>query len=532
MIGRAPVIHAGVAAARRVPPPLALLGVTVAVLSLLPIVYLLIRAAGTEADALAFVLRPRTLAVAGSTLLLAAIVGLGSVTIGLPIAWLTTRTDLPGRRLWLVLATIPLAIPSYVTGFAFVAAFGPRGTLRDVLAPLGVERLPEIYGLPGASLVLILATYPYVLLAARAALLREDRALEDAARTLGDRPATVFRRVTLPLIVPAIGAGALLAVLYAVSDFGAVSLLQFDSFSRAIYVQYRATFDRSLAAILALGLVVLTFALTWGEARLRRRARILAGRAVQRPVAPARLGRWRWPAVAFLGGVVGLALIVPAGTIVAWLVRGAVLGEPARIDMAALAGSFGTAAAAAALAAAIALGIGLLLARHPSRLGSIVEGSSYAAFALPGIVVALAGVFLATSTMPVLYQTLALLVGAYAIRFLAEAFGPVRATLVRVGTRLEEAGRTLGDGPVRAFSGLTLPILRPSIVVGAALVFLAVVKELPMALILGPIGFETLATEIWSATSEGFYARAAGPAAVLLVVSALTMGVLLREERR
>jgi iron(III) transport system permease protein len=244
------------------------------------------------------------------------------------------------------------------------------------------------------------------------------------------------------------------------------------------------------------------------------------------------LGRWKGPALAFVAGVVGLALVVPAAVISFWLIRALGQGETFRVGLESIAGSLGTGIAAAALAALLALPVGLLLARHPSRLGALVERSSYGAFALPGIVVALALVFLATSTMPALYQTLALLIGAYAIRFLVEAIGPVRSTLARVGTRVEEAGRTLGDGPVRAFTRLTLPLVRPAVLSGAAIVFLSVVKELPMALILGPIGFDTLATEIWSATSEGLYARAAGPAAVLLVLSAGTVAILLRGERR
>jgi iron(III) transport system permease protein len=516
----------------RTPLPLAAIGLVVAGLSVLPLVYLVIRAAGTDADALAFILRPRTIGVLGSTIALAGIVGAGTILVGVPVAWLTTRTDVPGRRLWTVLTVVPLAIPSYVLGFAFVAAFGPRGAVQSLLEPFGVDRLPDIYGLPGAALVLILASYPYVVLAVRAGMIREDAALEEAARTLGDTQRTAFRRVTIPLLGPAIAAGTLLAVLYALSDFGAVSLLQFDSFSRAIYLQYRATFDRSLAAILALGLVALTLLVTWGESRMRRRARDFAGHPARRLGATVALGRWRWPAAGFLGFIVALALGVPVVTIAYWLIRALGQGAGFEVEIGAIAGSLVTGVAAAALAAALAVPVALLLGRYRSRLGPLVERASYGAFALPGIVVALALVFLATTAIPALYQTLVLLIVAYAIRFLVQAIGPIRATIVRMGPRVEEAGRTLGDGPVRAFVGLTLPLLRPAVLSGVALVFLSVVKELPMALILGPIGFDTLATEIWSTTSEGFYSRAVGPAAILLVLSAGTVAVLLREDRR
>jgi iron(III) transport system permease protein len=516
--------------ARHAPWPLAAAGLVIAFLALLPLVYLVIRAVGVQTPALDFLLRPRTLGAIVATLSLGGLVGAGTVALGVPIAWLTTRTDVPAKRVWAVLTAIPLALPSYVVGFAFLAFFGPRGTLQGLLSPLGVDRLPSIGGLFGAVLVLTLVSFPYVTLATRAAILRIDPAVEESARLLGDRRMTVFRRVTLPVLVPAIAAGALLAVLYALSDFGAVSLLQFDSLSRVIYLQYGATFDRSLAAILALVLVAMTFAITWGEQRLRSRAGTYASSAGRRPTSVVHLGRWRWPSVAFLGIVTGLALVIPVGTIAWWLIRGLGQGEPVRLVVDVAFDSFVVGIVAAILSVALAVPVALLAARYRSRLSWFVESSSYAGYALPGIVVALAMVFLATRTLPVLYQTLALLVIVYAVRFLPQAIGGMRAALVTAGPRMEEAGRLLGDGPVRAFTRLTLPFLRPALVAGGALVFLTVVKELPLALLLAPIGFETLATEIWDAASSGFYARAAAPAALLLVISVSTVALLLRAE--
>jgi iron(III) transport system permease protein len=535
---RVPSIRAGTGVfrpsfvARRAPWPLLSGAGVVAGLAVLPLAYLMIRAIEADPGSLDLVLRPRTAAVAASTVGLALLVGAGTIALGVPLAWLTTRSDLPGRRIWAVLTVVPLAIPSYVTGFAFLAAFGPRGALQGLLAPIGVERIPSFGGLFGATLVLVLVSYPYVVLATRAAIARTDPAVEEAARLLGDRRSTVFRRITLPILAPAIAAGALLAVLYALSDFGAVTLLQFDSFSRAIYVQYRASFDRSLAAILSLMLVGMTFAVAWGESRVRSRASAFAGaaRTSRRPPSTVPLGRWKWPAFAFCVVLVGLALLVPAGTIGWWLARGIAQGEPVRVVVDAAVNSFLAGGGAALAAALLALPVALLVARYPSRVASLLETLTFTGYALPGIVIALAVVFLATTAVPVLYQTLVLLVFAYAVRFMPQAIGTLRAAAVSVGPRVEEAGRTLGDGPVRAFVRLTLPLLRPALVAGGALVFLTTVKELPMALLLGPIGFDTLATEIWDAASEGFYARAAGPAALLLALSAATVAVLLRNE--
>jgi iron(III) transport system permease protein len=515
-------------------PPAALLaaGVVVALLALAPLVYLVIRAAGAGEGSLDLVFRPRTGEVLGNTLVMALLVGIGAVGIGLPVGWLTARTDLPYRRLFAVLLIVPLAVPSYVLAFAVIAALGPRGTLAGTLEPLGIERLPSIYGLPGTVFVLTLATYPYVALAVRAAARRMDPALLEAGRVLGDDERTAFRRVALPILLPAVTGGALLAILYALADFGSVSLLQFDSLSRAIYIQYRATFDRSLAAILSLMLAGLALTVAVIEARVRARQPPLVARARARPMPVLRLGRWRWPAAAFCTVVVLLALGLPVGTLVAWLAVGLSQGEPLRLVPSAIANTLIAGIAAAAIALLLAAPVAVLMARWPGRLSSAVESATFGAYALPGIVVALAVVFLATGVIPFLYQTFALLALAYAVRFLPQSLGPMRDGLRSISPRLEESARVLGRRPGSAFFSVTLPLMRPGLVVGAALVFLTTAKELPMTLILAPTGFGTLATQVWGAVGDGFYARAAPSALLLVALSLVSLTFLLRQEER
>jgi iron(III) transport system permease protein len=499
---------------------------------MLPLAYLAIRAAGAAEGTLDLVLRARTAEVVVNTLAMALLVGLGAIALGLPLGWLTARTDLPFRRALAVLVIVPLAVPSYVLAFAFIGMFGPSGTLADLLAPLGVASVPDLYGLPGAVLVLVLATYPYVTLAVRAAVLRLDPAQLEAARTLGEDGRGAFRRVVLPALAAPALAGALLAVLYALADFGSVSLLQFDSLSRAIYVQYRSTFDRSLAAVLALILAAVALLVALAEARVRARRSPGVRAARERPMPIVALGRWRWPAAVLCGSVVGLGLVLPVGTLLAWLARGLGSGEPLRLVPVLALNTVVAGVAAVAVALVLAAPIALLVARWPGRAPAAVETASLTAYALPGIVVALAVVFLATGVVPVLYQTLALLALAYAVRFLPQAMGPLRDGIGSVSPSLEESARVLGRGAWGAFRSVTVPLLRPAVATAAALVFLTTAKELPMTLLLAPTGFQTLATQVWGAVGDGFYARAAPSALLLVALSLGSVALLLRGQER
>jgi iron(III) transport system permease protein len=515
-------------------PPawLVVAGALVALLGLLPIAYLIVLVAGGGVESLGIVLRDRIVGVLGRTLLLATTVTGAAVLVAVPLAWLTARSDLPGRRWWAVLTALPLVVPSYVGGYAVVGAFGPRGALQAVLEPLGVTRLPEFYGFPGAALALTLFSFPYVVLSVRGALLRMDPAYEEVSRSLGHGPWRTFLSVTLPQLRPAIAAGALLVALYSLADFGAVSLLQFDSFTRAIYVQYRASFDPTLAAVLALMLVVCTSGILLAESRLRGRAQYhRVGGGTRRPQTIVRLGAWRLPALAFCGAVVGLSVALPTATIGFWLVRGVTAGESFTVVWDAAFNSLLASALTAGLALLASIPVAVLAVRHRGRIAAWLERATYVGFALPGIVIGLAFVFVAARYLPWLYQTLPLLLLAYLVRFAPEAVGITRASLLQVSPRIEEAARTLGRRPGAVLREVTLPIIRPGLAAAGALVFLTAMKELPTTILLAPTGFDTLAVRIWSATSEGFFTRAAAPALLMIVVAGVSLAIVLRQEQ-
>ena len=345
---------------RRAPLALVLPAIAVVGLALLPLVYLVLRAAGGGGSGFELLWRRNTLELLWSTCLLVVGVTAASVAIGVTLAWLVTRTDLPGRRFWAVAAALPLVIPSYVAAFCLLGALGPRGLAQQVL---GVERLPEIYGFWGALGALTLSTYPYVLLLTAAALRGADPSLEEAARGLGRPSHEVFRRVTLPAVRPAIGAGAVLVALYTLSDFGVVSLMRYDALTRAIYLQYRSLFDRTPAAVLALVLVALTAIVLILEGRTRRRTH-RSSPGVARQLQPHPLGRWKVPALAFCSAVVGCFLVLPATVLVVWLARGL---DRTDWPWSEALNSVSASALAAGAAALAALPVAILAKRHPSR---------------------------------------------------------------------------------------------------------------------------------------------------------------------
>ncbi len=510
-----------------------LFALAVVAVILLPIVYLIVRALEAGATAWALLVQARTLQILGRTLWLALAVTVTSALIAIPLAWLTARTDLPLRRAWAVLISLPLVIPSYVSAYLVVAALGPRGILQEWLERLwGITRLPEIYGFPGALLVLTSLSYPYIFLSVRAMLLRLDPALEEASRSLGRGPWATFRRVILPQLRPAMASGGLLVALYTLRDFGAVSIMRYTTFTRAIYIQYQSAFNRSDAALLSLVLVAITLMILALELWTRGRARYYrTGAGVARRPPMVRLGRWRWPALLLCSAVVGIALVLPAGVLLYWLARGLQAGERLLPLWWATRNSILASGAAAAVAVVAALPVVILSARRPSRLSRLLEQLTYAGFALPGIAIALALVFFGIQYARPLYQTLPMLILAYVVLFLPQAVGAMRASLLQVHPSLEEAARSLGRRPLQVFASVTLPLVRPGITAGAGLVFLTAMKELPVTLILGPAGFKTLATSVWSAVSEAFFAQAAAPALLLVLASSLPMAFLILREQ-
>ena len=523
-VERTPVGGLGVPLAVRLP------AVLVAASMFVPVVYLVMVASQLPfARIAAIVTDPATLELAGRSIGLALTVTVASVAIAVPVAWLTERTDLPARRSLGLAAALPLVIPTYVGAFALVSALGPGGLIADLTG----WTPPSPYGFNGAAVALTLFSYPYVLLTVRGALRGLDPSLEEASRTLGRGPLGTFLRVVLPQLRPSIAAGGLLVALYVLSDFGAVAMLRTQTFTRAIFLQYRTAFDRAPAAVLGIMLVLVTVLVLLIESRAGRADRSrLARRGPTRPATLVPLGIWRWPAALAVGFVLFVALVLPLLVVGWWLVRGLAAGQRVDVAVGPMLRTLTVAALGAVAVTVAALPVALWSSRDASLAARITERVSHVGYALPGIVVAFALVFFGIRAVPFLYQTLGMLVVAYVVLFLPQAIGAQRASLLQVDADVDAAARTLGATPIEVVRRVLLPLTRAGALSGAILVFLTIVKELPATLLLAPTGYSTLATRVWSATEEAFYARAALPAMLLVTVGSLPLAVaMIRQER-
>jgi iron(III) transport system permease protein len=508
-----------------------LLAAAIALALVLPLGWLFIDVFRLGMNAIDLTTQPATRQVLQRSLALVAVVTIGSILLGVPLAVITVEADLPFNRFWTVLSALPLAVPSYLGAFAVVSGFGDSGALTEVLAPLGITQLPTVRGFLGASVVLILYTYPYVFLTTRASLLSMDSSLVEAARTLNAGRWEAFRRVTLPQIAPGITAGALLVALYALSDFGTPNIMGVEVFTQFIYARYNA-FSRDYAALLSLQLLLVTGIILFIESRMGVDQSGAYSNRGNRTGSSIEFGRWRYVVVLLPLSVGLFAIGLPIGVFGLWLVQTSPGYATGAVSFSWSYGWNSVYVSLLAMAGAlvVAIPIGVRAAVSDSWLAQLADRVPYLGYATPGIVLAIALLSFSLDVVGGLYKTIPLLVFAYVVRFVPQTIGSVRTSTLQVDRHLVEAARTLGRSRLGAFRSITLPLIAPGIATGAALVFLTTMKELPATLLLRPLGFDTLVTYIWEVQEAGLYGQAAVPALVLIVVSGLSIAVILAQE--
>ncbi len=493
-----------------------------------PLTYIALNLISSPSKFLEYILDRKTLLLAWNTIILALTVTIASMCISVPLAIITIRSNLPLRKIIRVFLCVPLIFPSYIYGFLFIIVFGPKGALYEVLAPLGVERIPELYGFVGAFLCLTLLSYPYIFISVSSSLLKLDYTYEEVSLSLGKTIWYTYGNVIIPLLKPAIIVGAILVTLYVVSDFGAVSLLQYKSFSYVIYNQYE-TIQRSAAASTSSILILIGLLSIWfyrpdsansnlyrSSATIPRNARLID------------LGKYKWVIAFIIGMLIFVSVILPISVLLYW-------GYTFTINlddffkMSSIYNSIYASAVGAICTVALSIPIALLIAKHKDGFSILIEKISYIGFVLPGIVVALAVVYFGINFARPIYQTIILLSLGYIILFLPVSIGVIKPVLLQINPKIEESAKILGASNFKIWKTINIPAMMPGLSGAFVIVFILIMKELPATLILAPLNFDTLATSIWTHATEASFGMAAVYSGILLLLTGLPMFVLLNK---
>jgi iron(III) transport system permease protein len=474
--------------------------------------------------------------VAGNTFWLLLGVGLGTAVLGTAAAALVALTDFPGRRLFRWALVLPLAIPGYVFAVAFIGLFDYSGAIASGLRDLGLS-LPEIRSRGGVIAVLTFALYPYVYLVAYDAFASQGARALEAARVLGMSAPRAFVSASLPLARPFIAGGVLLVLMECLADFGTVAAFNYDTFTSAIYSAWFALFSTDTALQIAAVLLLAVLALVLLEARSRRRqsfARL--GPPAQQRIP---LGRWRWAASGFCGLLLLCAFALPLARLL--YVASGQLGELDARYLELAWNAVLLAAMAAVLTVAAALLLALAAREQPGPLTAFAQRLGTLGYGLPGALLAI-GLYVPVTRASgwlldwsgfdlALGGGLMLLLIAYGVRFTAVAHAPTAASLMRIRDSQLESARLLGVSGLRRLRQVHWPLLRGGLATAALLVFVDVMKEMPITLMMRPFGWNTLATRLFELSNEGQWRAATLPALGILAVGLVPVLLLTRRGR-
>ncbi|WP_240610975.1 ABC transporter permease [Oceaniglobus ichthyenteri] len=531
---------------------LTIAALTIAVICALPHLGVLVAAFMGSLDTLTHLAETVLGGYTQTTLALVVLVCIGTASIGTGAAWVVTMAEFPGRRWFEIALVIPLAFPAYVLAYAYTHLLDHPGivqsTLRDVMGwgPRDYW-FPKIRSLGGAAAMLILVLYPYVYLLARAAFTAQSATTFFAARSLGKTPLGAFFRVSLPMARPAIAAGVLLTAMETIADFGTVAYFGVQTFATGIYTSWFSMADRAAAAQLSLGLLAFALLLAILERTSRGDAQYTSGRRQEAMARMNLTGATKWAAVLLCALPVVFGLIVPVIALV-------VMALESQQDLLSqrYVGFIRNSLTLASLAALITVGAAILLGAYQrQRKGRLSSAAAYVArmgYAVPGGVIAV-GLLVPMaafdnaldswmretfdiSTGLLLTGSIWLLIAAYMIRFLAAALGAYEGGISAVSPNMDSAARVLGQSQWGVLRRVHMPILTPSLLTAALIVFVDVMKELPATLIMRPFNYDTLAVQAFRLASDERLEGAAMPSLVIAAIGLIPVILLCRKVGR
>ncbi|MDR6771024.1 iron ABC transporter permease [Azospirillum sp. BE72] len=511
--------------------PTGLFALILALLIALPILAVFVQAGGVSTDLWGHMARTVLPGYILNTLILLGIVGVVTLVTGVACAWAVTMHDFRGRGVLQWLLLLPLAMPAYVLAYTYTDFLQFAGPLQSFLrATFGWRRgdywFPEIHTAWGAGLVLSSVLYPYVYVLTRAAFLEQSVCVLEASRTLGCTQFGAFRRVALPLARPALVAGVGYALMETLADFGAVRYFGIDTFTVGIYRTWFALGDPSAAAQLAAVLLLVVLALVGLERLSRGKMRFHQTTGRYRALPAPRLSP-RGTVVAWIVCLTPIlfGFLLPGAVLIRMILRGGTELTLARFTDLTV-NTFILGASGAALVVAVALLVIHGVRHDRSGLATGAARLASLGYATPGTVIAV-GILITVGLTrdwtgwpvgAILGATIAGILYGYLIRFFVVAYGPLESGFAKIGPNLEGAARSLGHTPLQVLRRVHLPLLRPSLLSAAMLVFVDITKELPATMILRPFNFDTLAIEAFRMASTERLDDAALPALVIVLV--------------
>ncbi|HEV7268824.1 MAG TPA: iron ABC transporter permease [Falsiroseomonas sp.] len=538
---------------RRSTPAWAWASVLVAALISGPIASVLVTAAAPGGEAWVHLSRTVLPDLLANSVLLAVLVGAMAASMGAVSAWLVAACSFRGRAVLEVALLLPLAMPAYVCGYAYVWLLDVAGPVQSSLRAAtgltwGQYWFPEIRSLPGAALMLAAVLYPYVYLLCRGAFLTQSVCLLECSRTLGHSLPRTFLHVALPMARPALAGGVALVLMETLADFGTVQHFAVRTFTTGIYDAWFGLANRPAAAQLAACLMALVALLLLLERASRGGRRFHPTTTRNPPLRPVELRGWKQAAaIAACAMPVLLGFVIPAGTLVLLMLEVGNPFEARRILPYAL-NSLTLAGVTAVLAVLLAALLAWAQRLHPAPIRAAANRVASLGYAVPGSVIAVGALVpfamfdnaldawmranLGISTGLLLSGTIAALVFAYLVRFLGVALSSVESGLTRIRPSLFAAARVLGRSPGQAVREVELPLARGALLTAGVLVFVDTMKELPATLIVRPFDFDTLAVRVHNLASDERLAEASTAALLIVLVGLLPVAVLVRAMRK
>ncbi len=481
-----------------------------------------------------------------NTILMVTGVALCTGILGVGLAWLTGVCEFPGRRFFSWALLLPMAMPTYVLAFVWLGLLDFPGPLQSTLRELfgAGFRLPEFRSLGGVIQTMTLALYPYVYLLAKNGFATQGARAMEAAKSLGCTQRQAFFRVALPMAWPWIAGGVLLVVMESLADFGAVSIFNFDTFTTAIYKAWFGFFSLPAAAQLSTILILLVFIIMELDKRSRKKRRFYQAERQQTPAPRIQLSKGlQRVATSCCSIVFLLGFGLPLLQLLYWAVQIFEQEFSSRYIYLLL-----HSASLASIAAVIIVFLSFILAytsrRHPGATTQWLIHVATLGYGLPGTVLAV-GIYipiagldnllisiqdnLTGASTSLLQGTVLVMLLAYTVRFLAAGFKAVDSGMHRVTPSVDEAARLMGMRGPKILLKIHLPIIKGGALTALTMVFVDVMKEMPITLMTRPFGWDTLSVKIFELTSEGEWERAAIPALFLVVTGLLPIIFFMRK---